>query len=307
MFDRSIAARLGVVLLVGWLAAVGTSSQNAWAADKADEQRLKDAMIRYSTAVIDILESEVKKTKQRRAAGQIGAQPHAQDVRFLQEKIRLFRSEPLQVPRLCLWRLQVGDIGRLTGNLESPPDPETNHFRVLQVVDESNMLITSHGNEVLSMEDQLLGLVPSAFPYVNKSVEAVVWVTGIRTAGITDGTYTKLGQVFEVSGTKKYETAIGASKTVFVISPFSIQDTNSFAAKIRGYEQSGKKSREAPNSKTELRTWKDATGNFTIRAKFGGIIGGKVVLVKQDGSKVSVTREQLSKADNEYLDDMAKK
>lgn len=55
------------------------------------------------------------------------------------------------------------------------------------------------------------------------------------------------------------------------------------------------------------RTWNDATGRFSIQAKFGGIIGGKVVLVKEDGSKVSVTREQLSDADNKYLDEITKK
>lgn len=55
------------------------------------------------------------------------------------------------------------------------------------------------------------------------------------------------------------------------------------------------------------RTWNDATGRFTIQAAFGGIIGGKVLLVKEDGDEVYVTREQLSKADNEYLDDLTKK
>ena len=64
---------------------------------------------------------------------------------------------------------------------------------------------------------------------------------------------------------------------------------------------------EAPKSTTENRTWKDASGKFTLQAKFGGIIGGKVLLVKEDGSKVYLTREQLSEADNKHLDEITKK
>jgi hypothetical protein len=56
-----------------------------------------------------------------------------------------------------------------------------------------------------------------------------------------------------------------------------------------------------------FRTWNEATGRFSVQAKFAGIIAGKVLLVKEDGSKIHVPREQLSKADNEYLDELTKK
>ena len=64
---------------------------------------------------------------------------------------------------------------------------------------------------------------------------------------------------------------------------------------------------EARTEANELRTWTDASGAFSIQAKFGGLIGGKVVLVKEDGSKVNVTREQLSEADRKHLDGITKK
>lgn len=51
----------------------------------------------------------------------------------------------------------------------------------------------------------------------------------------------------------------------------------------------------------ELRTWKDATGKFSIEAEFAGIIAGDVRLKKADGSAVSVSLDRLSEADREWI------
>lgn len=48
-----------------------------------------------------------------------------------------------------------------------------------------------------------------------------LWVTGVPTAGRVDGSPVELSGVFHVSGTRTYETADGASATVFVLEPTS--------------------------------------------------------------------------------------
>ena len=54
---------------------------------------------------------------------------------------------------------------------------------------------------------------------------ANVWVTGIDTTGMVDGQSVKLPEQFRVTGTKKYTTADGSYRTVFLLQPAE-QDTN---------------------------------------------------------------------------------
>lgn len=51
----------------------------------------------------------------------------------------------------------------------------------------------------------------------------------------------------------------------------------------------------------EFRTWTDASGGYTIEAKYAGTAFGKVQLKKKDGSKVVVPMEQLSDADRDWI------
>ena len=197
--------------------------------------------------------------------------------------INLIAKQPLQVPQLDVAVVKVGDIGRLVGCLDSSSGDRIT-WKVFQVIDGRNMIVQSKID----------------------SAEKVVWVSGVNTTGIADKSYQRLGQVFEVTGTKQYGTAIGGTNTVLVLSLFSIQDTDAFIAKFK-VERPTKKVAATKVDVRELRTWTDATGKFTIQAKFGGLIGGKVLLVKEGGSKVYLTREQLSEADRKYLDEMTKK
>ena len=50
-----------------------------------------------------------------------------------------------------------------------------------------------------------------------------------------------------------------------------------------------------------MRTWNDATGAFSVEAQFAGVEDGKVKLKKSNGKTVSVTLDQLSKEDQDYV------
>jgi hypothetical protein len=64
---------------------------------------------------------------------------------------------------------------------------------------------------------------------------------------------------------------------------------------------SGKKPREF-----ELREWKDATGQFSLQARFSGLIGGNIKLKRADGQVLTVPLNKLSEADQEYIDMLRK-
>jgi hypothetical protein len=57
---------------------------------------------------------------------------------------------------------------------------------------------------------------------------------------------------------------------------------------------------------TEVRTWTDKTGKFSTVASFGGMAGGSVTLRKSDGTTIKIPFEQLSKADQDWIEDRRK-
>lgn len=92
--------------------------------------------------------------------------------------------------------LTIGQIARFG---------DKNYLKVFQIVDASNMIA----------EIKLPYLAGSV--WTNK--EATVWISGISTAGLTDGKRCSFKVVFEVCGTKTYATALGGSKTIFELRP----------------------------------------------------------------------------------------
>src|SRR4051812_35946950 len=51
----------------------------------------------------------------------------------------------------------------------------------------------------------------------------------------------------------------------------------------------------------DLRTWKDTSGQFTIKAKFVSVAEGVVTLQEEDGSSLEIELAKLSEADRKYV------
>ena len=51
----------------------------------------------------------------------------------------------------------------------------------------------------------------------------------------------------------------------------------------------------------DLRTWTDSTGQFDLQAKFVSIEDGMVNLVRENGAKMKIALDKLSRADQEYV------
>ena len=94
----------------------------------------------------------------------------------------------MYLPRLRNNRT-VGAVGVFAGNNLTP-------FEVFQVIDGDTMLI-KNGKEIMCLE-------------------------GFSTAGIADKDNVRLAALMQVTGTTQYRTAIGGTRTVFVIEPFPL-------------------------------------------------------------------------------------
>lgn len=88
--------------------------------------------------------------------------------------------------------LTLGKIGYAGGKI----------CHVVQVIDDSTILADIHNSLASRPRDK-----------------ASVLIRGITTVGVTDGSGLKLEQIFIVSGTERYDTAFGGTRTVFVLEP----------------------------------------------------------------------------------------
>lgn len=61
-----------------------------------------------------------------------------------------------------------------------------------------------------------------------------------------------------------------------------------------------------PEASTALRTWRDATGNFSLKAQFVELKGTDIRLLKEDGVTISVPLTRLSDADQQFVRDQQK-
>lgn len=110
---------------------------------------------------------------------------------------RLEANDPPFLPTMR--RLKIGEVGLL----------KDQRFYVIQITNKREMIGRTHD-----------------------SVETF-WCRGTRTEDLVDGEMTHLDDVFHVSGTKRYNSTDGATKTVRVIEPFDISWYPKYLAKNR--------------------------------------------------------------------------
>ncbi len=90
------------------------------------------------------------------------------------------------------WPLKIGETGRING-----------YHKIIQVIDKQNLL-----------SELTVSQTVRPFSYWTR----LVWISGIPTAGLTDGQLSKYPGAYTVTKTKTYSTNAG-TKTVFVLEP----------------------------------------------------------------------------------------
>jgi len=201
------------------------------------------------------------------------------------------KTKEKEVPRLPENRaLKVGDVGTLDSCSESVPT----RAWILQVIDENNALIEIRNFRGVDFDRNVL------------QVKETVWLTA-PTDGMVDDRGYKSDQIFEVVGTKRYQTARGTSKTVMVIKPVDPAELTRRAEAEQAAKQAAEKAKQeaiqAAKKKVEeakRRTW--TSGKYKVDAVFITVISGKVRLKRVDNGKmIMVPLERLSKEDQEFI------
>ena len=119
---------------------------------------------------------------------------------------------------------QIGQLGPL-GSLGDKIDSGNQCFHILTIVDESNAIANflisvsySAPYRRESRESQHLVGIPG--PLVDEHIhKKVVWLRGIKTAGLTDSSNVSPSLYMIITGTQDYHAPIGSKETVFVFEP----------------------------------------------------------------------------------------
>lgn len=155
------------------------------------EQERKDRM-RVLREVIVQLDAKIAQARKAKQPAEV-LQGRLQDAQ--NEMKSLMSGAEIYVPDFD-YPPEVGQIGRLG----------TRRAKVVQVVDDRSMLI---------------------MPYLGGQ-QLLILVRGASTAAVADGLMYAFPDVFEVTGTHRYETVGGGSRTVLVIEPFDIKKVEPF-------------------------------------------------------------------------------
>ncbi len=81
----------------------------------------------------------------------------------------------------------------------------------------------------------------------------------------------------------------------------AVAERNAKTAEKKAADEKASAEREAAIEKAKWHTWTNSSGEFKIEAKFGGMAGGIVKLIKKDGSAVRVPLEKLSDEDKRLI------
>ncbi len=204
-------------------------------------------------------------------------------------------NEPSPEIKDCLgWKpLEEGDVGRL-------PYP----YRVIQVVDENNAIVEIN-----------------YYPWVSRAdmQQETVWMK-ISTKGMADDKKYTTADYFKVAGTKKYDTAAGTTKTITMLETTENPNKAKIAAANAKAAEAKVKAAEAKTAadaklkaererrvKEDTRKWTSASGGNSITATFAGRIGDKIKLKKEDGTAITVSLDQLTEEDRDWVEKRSKK
>jgi len=196
-------------------------------------------------------------------------------------------------------RLRIGDIGHIRS------------LKVSQVVDDLNVI-----GEVRWSADRRYKIEgPNGAEFTKwERLEELVWIGNMSTEGMIDDASYAVPKVFEVTGTKRYPTALGGTKTVHLIEPVDMTPyveelkkrlatvpvnvpAKALALKLTPV---AKPKAKGPKE-SEYRTWTDASGKFSIEAALVDFRQSKAVFLKRDGTKVSVPSSKLCEKDRRWI------
>ena len=124
---------------------------------------------------------------------------------------------------------------------------------------------------------------------------------GFTCDGITDGMYVCIGSPVAVSVTTSYRTVLGSKKTVFVVEAIDERFAKQTAEEAKQATEEAARQKQQAEEKSRWRQWTKADGTVIGRARFMGMIAGKVRLKPENGTAISVPLNELGEADRAWI------
>jgi len=251
------------------------------------------------------------------------------------EKLR-YITNVLILPELIMRdETRVGDFGRLPTMVNGDSDSLIT-YEIMQILDESNMLVIVSVPELVIERSQYVGELAQV-QRIEKH-HSVIMKTDTR--GLRDGAQIEFNAFFQITGTTQYNTAIGGTRTVFVLEEI---DVNPLIHRLQmerqskqqlKFEKVGPEKERQPGDKAEQdqlerqmimahmeihsvddlfeeqessekppvrREWTDVSGVFKLTATLVSSDGQTVLLRTTDGNTIEVSVTKLSLGDREYL------
>lgn len=149
----------------------------------------------------------------------------------------------------------------------------------------------------------------------------LILISQVDTSQIADGDPLPLSyfveRLWELDGTYRYATLVGATKTVRKVKPYPLDmkkvleeiDLFMFGKHLRAIESSCRNQHRDVVMKSRQdseynREWKDTTGRFSIVATFAGLVGDQVKLMKEGGEEIKVPLSKLSDKDKKWIEEL---
>ena len=232
-----------------------------------------------------------------------------------EKEIGAYYEKATKHPRLRFGNtLAVGQIGLLPYDYDPAKPAHFAEFKILQVVDDDEMLLDV---TIYTWKSNLTNvggrdIVGAARPTPSSSMQ--VWLKGVSTAGQVDGKRIAIGGGFKIAGTKTYEAATG-KRTVYLLEPFALPKIAVERAVAReGSEKEIEKkvaAQQAEEAKAAIakaneavgkgRLWKNKDGNEIGRGDFVQFKRGFVDLLLENGKTKTLSLAQLSKEDRDWV------
>jgi hypothetical protein len=187
-----------------------------------------------------------------------------------------------------LWRdSKEGDTGPLGGAIRDRHLYGAMYFKVLQITGAHTAKVHCKCEVVMTEEE--LKDYHAAFGTMQ-----IEWDFLLKSAAVADlheeQTLARIPGYFRHEGRKQYDSALGAVHTIDIIA-------DAPRPKLEPPKEKPKPKPPEP----DWRTWTDASGEHKTEAQFKGLAFGKVKLLKRDGQVATVSLDDLSEADREWI------
>ena len=217
------------------------------------------------------------------------------------------------IPRIvdasgCVWLVPLGDCKKDVPSFWAPSG-KTFPVKIPRRANTEFFVAGEKGHVFIETADGLQEFVANDPDAPTEYVPATLYhLEGLDGENVLDIQYSSLGYLavvgrkkdcFGDGGCAMHLYPIGPTQSVRKVAPRAVAVDSSESKPAATTAK--KKAPPVAARPVDVRTWQDATGQFSLKASFLRFGAGVVTLRKEDGSTLKVPMEKLSEEDQEYI------